>query len=93
MRNKNKELLKNYFEVYLDCSIEILIDRDPKGFYKKAFAGEVAHFTGIDSPFEKPVIDSRNSMPGLILDTGDTNEETCYKMLLEAAKIFISKNR
>ena len=84
MRNQNKALLKNYFEVYLDCGIDTLIDRDPKGFYKKAFAGEIVEFTGINSPFEKPVIDSRNSVPKLILDTGESGEEICYKILLEA---------
>jgi adenylylsulfate kinase len=47
---------KNEFvEVFVDCPIEICEARDVKGLYKKARAGEIADFTGISSPFEKPL--------------------------------------
>jgi adenylyl-sulfate kinase len=44
----------NYFEVFVDTPLEICEQRDVKGLYKKARAGEVKNFTGIDSPYESP---------------------------------------
>jgi len=43
-----------FIEVFVDTPIEICIQRDPKGLYKKAQAGAIKHFTGIDSPYEAP---------------------------------------
>ena len=56
---------KRFFMVYVKCDIEILKERDPKGLYAKALAGEIKDFTGIDDPYEAPA-DS-----DLIIDTGD----------------------
>jgi len=44
-----------FLEVYLDCPIDEAEKRDPKGLYKKARAGELKGFTGIDDPYEEPV--------------------------------------
>lgn len=46
---------ENYREVFVDAPIEVCEQRDVKGLYKKARAGEVKNFTGIDSPYEAPV--------------------------------------
>jgi bifunctional enzyme CysN/CysC len=43
-----------FLEVYVNTPIEVAEQRDPKGLYKKARAGQIAHFTGIDSPYEAP---------------------------------------
>ena len=43
-----------FFEVYVDCTLEEAERRDPKGLYKKARAGEIKGFTGIDDPYEEP---------------------------------------
>lgn len=43
-----------FLEVYAQASLEALIDRDVKGLYKKALAGEIPHFTGISDPYEPP---------------------------------------
>jgi len=43
-----------FVEVFVDCSLEVAEDRDPKGLYKKARAGEIKNFTGIDDPYEAP---------------------------------------
>jgi len=51
----------DFVEVYVDTPIEVCEARDPKGLYKRARAGEIANFTGIDSPFEEP------TQPELIL--------------------------
>jgi len=43
-----------FLEVYVDCPLEVAEERDPKGLYKKARAGEIKGFTGIDDPYEAP---------------------------------------
>lgn len=55
-RNQVKSIVgqENYFEVFVDTPLEICEQRDVKGLYKKARAGEVKNFTGIDSPYERP---------------------------------------
>jgi bifunctional enzyme CysN/CysC len=59
MRNNARELLTKYadarfIEVFMDTPLEICEERDLKGLYKKARAGEIKDFTGIDSPYEPP---------------------------------------
>ncbi|MDA0992456.1 MAG: adenylyl-sulfate kinase [Proteobacteria bacterium] len=44
-----------FVEVYVDCALSVAEERDPKGLYKKARAGEIKNFTGIDDPYEAPV--------------------------------------
>jgi len=46
---------ENFVEVFVDAPLEVCEQRDVKGLYKKARAGEVKNFTGIDSPYEPPV--------------------------------------
>ena len=46
---------KDYVEVFVNTPIEECIKRDPKGLYKKAIAGEIKGFTGIDAPYEEPL--------------------------------------
>ncbi len=45
----------NFVEVFVDCPLEEVEKRDPKGLYKKARAGEIKNFTGIDDPYEAPI--------------------------------------
>ncbi|MCY4210810.1 MAG: adenylyl-sulfate kinase, partial [Gammaproteobacteria bacterium] len=44
----------DFIEVHVDCALEVAEQRDPKGLYKKARAGEIRNFTGIDDPYEEP---------------------------------------
>ena len=44
----------DFFEVFCDTPLEDCESRDPKGLYAKARAGEITHFTGIDSPYQRP---------------------------------------
>jgi adenylylsulfate kinase len=44
----------DFIEIFVDCSLEAAESRDPKGLYKKARAGEIKNFTGIDDPYEAP---------------------------------------
>jgi bifunctional enzyme CysN/CysC len=43
-----------FLEVFIDTPLEVCMSRDPKGLYKRAKAGEIKNFTGIDSPYEPP---------------------------------------
>ena len=54
-RDKAREIAGDAFiEVYVYCDLAICEERDPKGLYKKARAGEIKNFTGIDDPYEAP---------------------------------------
>jgi adenylyl-sulfate kinase len=44
----------NFVEVYAQCSLDALVERDVKGLYKKALAGEIRNFTGVSDPYEPP---------------------------------------
>jgi adenylylsulfate kinase len=50
-----KEQIQNTIEVYVNAPLDVCIQRDPKGMYKKALAGEIKQFTGIDDPYEEPL--------------------------------------
>jgi adenylylsulfate kinase len=55
IREEVRDIVGEFVEVYLNCPLEVCIRRDPKGLYRKALAGEIQHFTGIDDAFEPPV--------------------------------------
>ena len=44
----------DFIEIHVDCSLDVAEQRDPKGLYKKARAGQIKNFTGIDDPYEEP---------------------------------------
>jgi adenylylsulfate kinase len=54
VRALHEEAGMEFIEIYVDCSLETAEARDPKGLYKKARAGEIKNFTGIDDPYEEP---------------------------------------
>lgn len=53
-RSMARASLPNFVEVYMQCGLGVLITRDTKGLYGKAFAGEFDHMTGISDPYEEP---------------------------------------
>ena len=57
MRDHARQLIgKDHFiEIYVECSLERLAQRDVKGLYKKAMAGEIKNFTGVSDPYEPPL--------------------------------------
>ncbi len=69
-----------FFEVHVDCALEICEERDPKGLYKKARAGEIKDFTGIDAPYEAP------TKPELVVDTGKESLQESTQRVLDALK-------
>ena len=54
-RDYNRKLIGNFVEVYVKCPVDECEKRDVKGLYKKARAGEVKGFTGVDDPYEEPL--------------------------------------
>ena len=72
-RNLVRKLMPHgdFMEIYCRCSLDVCEERDVKGLYKKARAGEIKDFTGISSPYEKP------EAPELAVDTGITSLEIC----------------
>ena len=67
-----------FVEVFVDTSLAEAERRDVKGFYKKARAGELKHFTGVDSPYEPP------EAPEIRLDTAVASPEQSADAILAA---------
>ncbi len=65
-----------FIEVYVKTSVEVCEERDPKGLYKKARAGEIRNFTGIDSPYEEP------ENADIVIDTADMSVDQVVAYLL-----------
>lgn len=81
IRNMIRDILKDYyFEVFVDTPIEVCIERDVKGLYKKALRGEIKNVSGIDAPFDIP------KSPYIIIETTETSAKIGAKMILE--KVF-----
>ena len=55
IRDEVRGEIGNFVEVYVKCPIPVLTDRDVKGLYKKALAGEIKNFTGVSDPYEEPL--------------------------------------
>ena len=77
LRDEARELMGDRFvEAYVKASVEVCAERDVKGLYEKAFAGEIKEFTGVSDPYEAPLD------PELTLDTeNETPEESAEKIL------------
>ena len=55
VRDEVRTRIPNFVEVFVECPVEVLAERDVKGLYKRALAGEIPHFTGISDPYEPPL--------------------------------------
>ena len=55
MREHARHIIGDFIEIYVECSLEKLAQRDVKGLYKKAMAGEIKNFTGVSDPYEAPL--------------------------------------
>ncbi len=76
IRNEVRASVDRFVEVYVKAQMESLIERDVKGMYKKAIAGEIKNFTGVDDPYEPP------EKPEVIVDTDkETVEESTDKII------------
>ena len=76
IRAEARREIGDFVEVYTKCSLEVCIERDVKGMYKKAMRGEIKEFTGISDPYEEPLD------PEILLETDkETPEESVRKVL------------
>lgn len=76
VRDEIRATIDNFVEVYVKCPIEVLTERDVKGLYKKALAGEIKNFTGVDDPYEAP------DKPEVVVETDkETEDESLAKIL------------
>jgi len=77
-RDMVKEIVgpDNLIEIYCDCPLEVCEQRDVKGLYKKARAGEIKNYTGISSPYEPPV------NPDIVIDSATTSIRDCVQTLV-----------
>jgi adenylylsulfate kinase len=66
-----------FFEIFCDAGLEVCEQRDPKGLYKKARAGEIPEFTGISAPYEAP------DKPELVLKSGQESLEESTRRVLD----------
>lgn len=74
VRRIHQEMGLAFVEIFVDCDLASAEKRDPKGLYKKARAGEIKNFTGIDDPYEAPV----NAEIHLVSDRMSLNDEVNY---------------
>ena len=70
----------DFLEVFCSASLEVCEGRDVKGLYKRARAGEIKNYTGIDSPYEAPL------RPELAVDTGAVPLDACVEQVLEVLR-------
>lgn len=68
---------ERFAEVYLDVPVEVCEERDPKGLYARARAGDIENFTGVSAPYERP------QAPDLALDTAALSIEQCVDRIVE----------
>lgn len=80
VRQLHKDAGLNFVEVFVDCPLEEVEKRDPKGLYKKARAGEIKNFTGIDDPYEAPIT------PEVHLRTDTMSVEEEVELILDYLK-------
>jgi len=76
VRDQNRKEIRDFVEIYCKCPVQVCIERDVKGLYRKALAGEIKNYTGIDDPYEEPL------NPEVILETDrETLEESVRKIM------------
>ena len=86
IRRIHQEADLAFLEVFVDCPIGECMRRDPKGHYRKARAGQIKGFTGVDDPYEEPLL------PELVLKTAENSVGDCVQACLDilAGKNLIS---
>ena len=79
VRDKAREIIGNedFIEVFVSANLSVCESRDPKGLYKKARAGEIKGFTGIDDPYEEPL------SPEITIETDKYDIDTCAQQIID----------
>jgi len=81
-RDQVRRRIVDFVEVFVDAPLEVCADRDVKGLYKKAFAGEIQQFTGVSDPYEPP------NAPDLVLKTDEETPEESAQRVIEKLEFF-----
>jgi ATP sulfurylase/adenylyl-sulfate kinase len=78
VRDEIRSATPGFVEVYVRCPLDTLVERDVKGLYKKALAGEIANFTGVSDPYEEPL------HPEVVCDTSRESLHDSLSKVIEA---------
>ncbi len=81
-RDQVRRRIIDFVEVFVDAPLEVCAERDVKGLYKKAFAGEIKEFTGVSDPYEAP------AAPDLVLKTNEEEPEDSARRVIEKLEFF-----
>ncbi len=82
VREEVRRDLVAFVEVYVKCPIDVLAERDVKGLYKKALAGKIKNFTGIDDPYEEPLA------PEVLIESdAETPAQSAARILTKLAEL------
>jgi adenylyl-sulfate kinase len=77
VRDEVRKMHDRFVEVFVECPLDTLVERDVKGLYKKAIAGEIKNFTGVSDPYEAPL------KAELVVNSSmETREESLAKLLV-----------
>jgi len=87
IRDQVRANIGRFVEVYMEAPLEVLADRDPKGLYRKAMAGEIKGFTGVDDPYEAPL----NPEVVCHTDGSETAEQSAAKVLAKLEELGYSR--
>ena len=77
LRAHARQEIGSFLEVYVTAPLDVLVERDTKGLYRKALAGEIQNFTGVNDPFEVP------EHADLVLETDKLDVEACAQAVLQ----------
>jgi adenylylsulfate kinase len=81
-RDQVRRRIVDFVEVFVDAPLEVCAERDVKGLYKKAFAGEIDQFTGVSDPYEPP------NAPDLVLKTDEESPAESARKVIEKLEFF-----
>jgi len=82
MRDRARQQISNFVEIYVKCPVEVCAKRDVKGMYQKAMRGEIKEFTGVNDPYEEPL------RPELILETDkETLDQSVEKAMAKIKEL------
>ena len=81
-RDQVRRRIVDFVEVFVDAPLEVCAERDVKGLYQKAFAGEIPQFTGVSDPYEPP------AAPDLVLKTDEETPEESARKVIEKLEFF-----
>jgi adenylylsulfate kinase len=76
IRDEVRGIIGDFVEVFVKCPLEVLTERDVKGLYKKAIAGEIKNFTGVSDPYEEP------ESPEVLVESDKENVEASVEKII-----------